>query len=283
MRAALAALSFVLAFAWGEGVSAWAAAAAPVRLVPHRAVYDLSLARSDSSGRGVEAVRGRIAFDFDGDACDGYTVNYRQVTVMEGGASGSRTLDTRTATFEAGDGRSMRFKTDSRLQGARSRSVDGVAHRAEDGSLAIRLRQPKRASLSIRQEPAFPTEHIRRLIASAQAGENKLALKVYDGSDDGRTVFDTLALIGHRIEPGAGRDLEEAVQQEALSGSARWPVTVSYFSSERGDQTPVYTISFDLYDNGISRNLLLDYGDFALQGELRTLDMRPYPACLKQP
>ena len=35
-------------------------------LVPHRAVYDLSLARSDGGSRGIDTARGRIAFDFGG-------------------------------------------------------------------------------------------------------------------------------------------------------------------------------------------------------------------------
>ncbi len=42
-----------------------------------------------------------------------------------------------------------------------------------------------------------------------------------------------------------------------------------------GDQTPAYTISFDLYENGVSRALKLDYGDFALRGELKSLDVSP--------
>ncbi len=83
-----------------------------VQLVPHRAVYDLSLLRSQGS-RGLDSARGRIAMDFGGDACDGYTLNYRQVTVLNSNETGARTVDTQTATFEAGDGQSMRFKTTS--------------------------------------------------------------------------------------------------------------------------------------------------------------------------
>ena len=41
-----------------------------IQLVPHRAVYDLSLTRSTGS-RGVESATGRIAMEFGGDACDG--------------------------------------------------------------------------------------------------------------------------------------------------------------------------------------------------------------------
>src|SRR5688572_4217060 len=87
-----------------------------VRLSPHRAVYDLTLAKSGGS-RSVEGAKGRIAFDFTGDACEGYVLNYRQVTVLESGETGARTSDLRTNTFESGDGRSLRFKTDAQMEG----------------------------------------------------------------------------------------------------------------------------------------------------------------------
>jgi hypothetical protein len=252
--------------------------AEPVRLAPHRAVYDLSLARSSGS-RGVENARGRIAFDFGGDACDGYTLKYRQVTILDSGESGTRTLDVRTATFEAGDGTSMRFKSDSAMEGVPSDSVDGSAETKEDGSLAISLKLPKRESLQIAGRLAFPTGHMRMLIEAARRGETTLATKLYDGSDNGQKVYDTLAMIGRKIEPGAGADLEKTVREGPIAKLARWPMTISYFAAGTGDQTPAYTISFELYENGVSRALKLDYGDFALKGDLQSLDVQPYSGC----
>ena len=62
-------------------------AKSPVQLAPHRAVYDLSLLRAGGSN-GVENARGRIAMEFGGDACDGYTLKYRQVTILNSSESG---------------------------------------------------------------------------------------------------------------------------------------------------------------------------------------------------
>ena len=78
----------------------------PVVLAPHRVVYDLSLGAS-TGARGVENAKGRIAFDFLGDACEGYALTYRQVTVLESSETGPRTSDLRTTTFESGDGGSF--------------------------------------------------------------------------------------------------------------------------------------------------------------------------------
>jgi hypothetical protein len=251
---------------------------APVRVVPHRAVYDLSLAGSVGTSRGIDSAHGRIAFDFGGDACEGYTLKYRQVTVLESGESGRRTLDVRTATYESGDGKTIRFKTDSRFEGGSQDNIDGDAELRGD-SLTVRLKEPTRETLTLPGNVIFPTEHLKRLIEAGRVGQTTVSVKVYDGSDDGKKVYDTLALIGRRIEAGAGTNLEEPAKREPLMKLPRWPVSISYFKAATGDQTPAYTISFELYENGISRALKLDYGDFALKGDLASLDILPLSAC----
>jgi len=54
-------------------------------------------------------------------------------------------------------------------------------------------------------------------------------------------------------------------RQAAFAGLTRWPVTISYFdhavAEKSGEQTPVYAITFELFENGISRALVLDYND----------------------
>lgn len=262
----------------GLASSASAQTPAPVHLVPHRAVYDISLSRSGGM-RGLDSARGRIALEFGGDACDGYTMKYRQVTVLNSTETGSRTLDVRTATYEAGDGASMRFRIESTMEGINKDNVDGDANLKSDGSLAVNLKQPKREAFAAGGRTIFPTEHVKKLIEAARTGATTLSVKVYDGSDDGKKVYDTLALIGRKIDAGSTANLEEAAKQEAVANQARWPVTISYFPEGRGDRNPAYIISFDLYENGISRALKLDYGDFALKGELKTLDLMPPSTC----
>lgn len=274
MRAAIASAVALLALL---PAAAPAETGAGVRLVPHRAVYELSLVKSGGS-RGLDNAQGRIAFDFGGDACDGYTLKYRQVTVLDSAETGSKTLDVRTATFESADGKMIRFKTDSLMEGVSSDNVDGSAD-LKDGQLSIRLTGPRRESVSVAGEPVFPTEHMKRLIEAARAGGGTVAVKFYDGSDNGKKIYETLAVIGRRIEPGAGANLETAVKNPELDKLARWPMTISYYNAGTGDQTPVYTISFELYENGVSRALKLDYGDFALKGELSSLEVLPYTAC----
>ena len=108
-------------------------------------------------------------------------------------------------------------------------------------------------------------------------------MPVYDGSDNGEKIYDTLTVIGQPIAPDEHKPTDAAAGQAALAGLTRWPVTISYFdravAEKAGEQTPVYAITFELYENGISRALMLDYGDFVLSGEMTSLEMKDAKPC----
>ncbi|HEY0440287.1 MAG TPA: DUF1849 family protein, partial [Xanthobacteraceae bacterium] len=60
-----------------------------------------------------------------------------------------------------------------------------------------------------------------------------------------------------------------------------WPVRVSYFDRAKADsdQTPLYSISFEAYENGVSRALKLDYGEFVLTGEMTSIELKETKPC----
>jgi hypothetical protein len=278
MRFSLVLASIALALVSAVPAGAEVPVDKPPRLAPHRVVYDLSLAASRGA-RTIESARGRIAFDFTGDACEGYALKFRQVTVLESAESGTKTSDLRTANFESGDGKTFRFRNDTGSGEGPAQSVDGNAERKPNAPLSVRLKTPKRDSISLDKEAVFPNTQMRDLIAAAKAGRSTLSMKIYDGSDDGRTVYETLSVIGKRIDPGQVDGLEEPAKQEGLAKLARWPVSISYFKPGKKDETPVYVLGFDLYENGVSRALRLDYGDFALKGEMTRLELLPEKGC----
>lgn len=254
-----------------------AGAASPITLANHRAVYDLSLAES-SGTRAVESARGRIVIEFTGDACKGYTMQTRQVTVLESGETGSRTSDLRNTTFESGDGHSYRFKTSTVLNGTPGQTVDGTAESTPD-SLKVKLKDPKRDQFQDSGEVLFPTLHMRRLIQAGRDGQTTVSVKVFDGSDDGRKVYDTLAVIGRPGPAPAATDKaaerDKPLKDGPMAALPHWPVTLSYYVPGQGERTPIYVLNFDLYENGVSGALRLNYGEFAVVGDLTRLDTLP--------
>jgi EipB-like len=68
-----------------------------------------------------------------------------------------------------------------------------------------------------------------------------------------------------------------------MKSMTRWPVTVSYYDRDAkatdGEQTPVYAMSFELYENGVSRALVLDYNDFVISGAMDKFDVKDSKPC----
>ena len=259
---------------------AWSANAAPAgapALASHRAVYELSLL-SAKGEKGPNTARGRIAFDFTGNACDGYTQTFRQMTELQPPEGPARVSDMRSATFEDASAKTFRFKVESKVDNKGVEEIDGAASKSGDGALSVRLIRPQPSRLDLDQDVVFPTEHIVRIIEAAKAGEKTLSLKAFDGSDTGRKVFQTLTVIG---KEAAAAPTEKAAQAAQLKGLRRWPVTISYFEEDKKDNEPNYVLSFDLYENGVSRALKLDYGDFVLAGEMKQLEFLPAKPCKK--
>ena len=209
-------------------LAAGAAAATP--LAPHRAVYDLALAPGADS---IVAARGRIAIEFYGSPCEGYTTRVRQVTTIEGEETPARTLDANSATFEEPGGASLRFRSETRADGMTLDRVTGAASR-EDDATVIAIEEPDAERLLVPGEPSFPTQHILALIEGARGGAPLLAASVYDGTGDGRTVYDTLAVIGPRFRRGRGR----RPHRRPRADLQRWPVRLSYFGGPRRGARP---------------------------------------------
>ena len=88
-------------------------------------------------------------------------------------------------------------------------------------------------------------------------------------------------MIGRPIAPNEKKPTDAAAKQPSLANLTRWQVTVSYFerTDKSGDQTPIYAVSFELYENCISRALLLDYNDFVLSGEMTSLEIQKSKPC----
>jgi hypothetical protein len=270
----------VIALVPGFGVAAQAAAGAP--FLSHQALYELSLVKSRGS-TSIEAARGRILYNFSGSACEGYTSDFRQVSELDSGEGKTTLSDLRSTSWEDGAGKSYRFKIDTRMNNGEASAVDGIAERAGD-RISVKLKQPVAKTFTLDGSTVFPTEQIQRIIIAAREGKSVLELSVYDGSDNGEKVYNTLSVIGKAIS--GDREIatpDPSTSNETMKALTRWPVTVSYYDrdvkAKDGEQTPVYAMSFELYEDGVSRALVLDYNDFVISGKMGKFDVKDSKPC----
>lgn len=247
-------------------------------VAPHRAVYDLQLLRT-TQGANVTNVSGRMAYEITGSACDGWTVNFRLVNQYDYKDGGGKLYDTQSSSYETGDSKELNYSekvfVDSNPSDEKRLSVKRESANAT-GSGNIVL--PAEQKFEVPADAIFPMRHQLRLMDAAERGESRDAALVYDGSDGEKTVR-AITAIGKRRDAGTTPPDVSAAIEQPLKGLPSWPVTIGYFATGAEDaETPIYQIGFNMFENGVSSNLVMDYGTFVLKGRLTTLEMlKPEP------
>ena len=277
LAAPVAMAMLLAALVTGEAMAL--AAKEPTKLVAHRAVYEMSLDDARQA-TGITGIDGRMVFEFSGSECDGYTLNMRMVTQMTDSQGQNNLTDLRSSTWEDGNGQKFRFQSSQYLNDKLGDVTMGRAVREPpDAKVKVSLSQPSRAELNLSGQVLFPTQHSLALIEAAEAGKPLLQAKIYDGSEKGQKVYETTAFIGKPVAAGGDAGLEPVAKEKGLGELVSWPVSIGYFEAKGGDLTPSYQIDFRLYANGVSRDLLIDYGDFSIHGTLSSLEYLKAEAC----
>jgi len=237
------------------------------RLAPHRAVYDMKLDAAGTSS-GIAELVGRMVFEFRGSRCEGYTQSMRLVTKVTDRNGGGSVSDMRTSSWEAAAGEKFRFNSTT-LRNSRVREVvSGRAEKKGEDGTRVTLRRPSRSSLTIDENVMFPVRHTQALLDAAHNGTRIMQANVYDGSEKGQKYYATTSVVGREIEPDTTEDMETA--ELGLSAMKSWPVSISYYEADDqpDEGLPTYQMAFRFFENGVTRDLKIDYGTFSVDGTL---------------
>jgi hypothetical protein len=233
-------------------------------------------------GAGVTGVTGRMVYELTGSVCEGYTQNMRLVTQMVSQSGASIVTDLRSSSWEEGSGKRFRFNSSQFRNEKPTEVTAGDAARASTGDdVKVELTKPGKKGLSLTQRVYFPIQHSIALIEAAKDGKPSFRANLYDGSEKGEKVYDTISVIGRLRPPGDNRRLAPVKNAERLDTVAAWPVAIAYYEprSDHTDAVPVYELTFLFFENGVSRKLFIDYGEFAIRGDLKEIVFHPPSKC----
>jgi hypothetical protein len=174
----------------------------------------------------------------------------------------------------------LRFHSQNYLNRTERETVDGQAEQA-DGSVNIRLSKPgKRTSgfdrrgVSDRARPPHHRCRARGQIVIADCGLRRL--------DNGQKLYDTLTVIGKPIAPDQAKPADAVAGREGVRQARPLAGDDQLFRSRRR-RGPASRFGLchhlELYENGVSRALMLDYGNFVLSGEMTSIEMKAAKPC----
>lgn len=237
------------------------------------------------AGSNVSDVRGRLVFDFEGSACAGFSLKSRLVTEIVDRDGNTMVTDLRSSTWENAAGDKFRFDNSQYVDRRLSEQVSGqAARRKKAEGIEVTLDKPQRRRLKLEGRALFPTQHSIAILEAAKAGYGVLQADVYDASEQGKKLLQTTTFIGKpSIATSAAAKPARIANADKLDGVASWPISISYYdvvdNPKKDTGVPAYELSFRLFANGVSQDLLINYGNFSISGDLAGIEFHAAKAC----
>lgn len=265
-------LAVLLLTACGDGLESGAdgplgVAGPDITLDSYEAVYRLSMVRA-STASGVSGYDGLLMISWSGD-CEGYTSSQRiaaDISTIDGGQVLNEISST---SWETRDLTQFRFGSVTKLNGDITEDSRGNVDRATPtASSEVKFDKPDKKSVALTGQVLFPTQYTIAAIRAAKSGRQVFTADLYDGSLE-HIPYQAITVFGSMVKPPAEGDESTP---EMLRSKSFWPAQIGYHSQETSEGIPEFEISMRFYENGVATHLILDYGDFALNGELLALN-----------
>ena len=257
-------------FAFGFALLA-AAAPASAQVSPHLALYTMSLGNTRGDSGVVEA-RGTMAYRW-GETCDGWTIEQRYRLKLRYAENADVDIESNFVTWESKDGRRYHFNQKETRNGEVSQEVRGEAHLdgpAKGG--AVDFAKPQAHTMTLAPGVLFPSAHTLLLIDKARHGENFVSRHVFDGSAD-ENASQVSAVIGAKLDPDA------EAKKNPLLNRPGWRMRLAFFPVDPKVEKPDYELGMQMLDNGVSRDMLIDYGDYSIRAKLDDIEAVARPNC----
>lgn len=245
------------------------AQAGAVDLASHKAIYDIHLV-SAKNGSQVIDVRGKMFYSVR-KSCDGWISDHKFNLTYEYSGAPTVAVDTQFTSFESFDGKTLNFSSSSLKNGEYDKDIRGRAHLVSDGPVdksSARFSMPEDVSFPLSQATLFPAAHTEKLIETAEQGKKIFKATVFDGQDESGPV-EINAVIGKPIVADAQSEFDKS-----LVGVRGWNARLAVFPQQDKDDESMsdYEMSMQFLENGIVKDVKIDYHDFSVVQKLVALE-----------
>lgn len=249
-----------------------ASPATAVDILPHRALYKVTLDKA-ASGSSIIDVQGRMGFEWR-DACDGWAVEQRYAMEFSRADGDGSVIQSTYSTWESKAGDIYRFFV-KRDRGGGEERIEGKAVMPLPLGSApgkVTFAEPEESELKLPKDTLFPTEHTIRMIQAATSGKRFLRAPVFDGGEPEAPSLISAVL-------GEGRtDALPSIKAEAVQGTY-YPSRLAWFGPDSEGSEPDFEMSIEVLANGIARSILVYYSDFSVRMSLEEVEALPSPDC----
>jgi hypothetical protein len=256
-------------------------------LAPHRATYTVKLASTKNGGH-VSDITGKMVFSI-GDDCKAWNIEQKmQVRFFYSEGEVSDNVSD-LISRENKDGSGYVFYSRRKNDTDAAEVLRGEASLTPDGN-GIGLGKASYTGDGGKQvnftgNTLFPVHHTMELLRQAKAGKKFYSIDVFDGADE-NGYNQISAFIGGAVDPDAKATQAKADSKDApnpILNQRAWPIRMAFFAPDNDRGSPDYEMDMVLLENGVIKNMRVDYGDFSMNAELVKADPLPMAKCPAEP
>ena len=208
-------------------------------------------------------------------ACDGWTVEQRYRLKMAYAEAADVDISSNFVTWEAKDGLHYRFNQKETRNGDDNEEIRGEAKLdGPDKGGAVEFEKPQAKTLKL---PAGVAVSERAHDPPDRQGEGRRELHLAAGlrrRDGGERRA------GFGGDRRQGRPRCGGGQEEPAAATGRAGACGSPFSRPtRRPRSPITSSACVLLDNGVSRDMVIDYGEYSIRAKLDDIEALPKPKC----
>lgn len=244
-------------------------------VVPHKALYEISMAAS-RSGNQIINISGKMFYEWK-PTCDAWITDHRFNLVYEYADGPSMKITSDFSTFENFDGEAFSFsarrkRDDELYEELRGRALNDAKVSKANFSM------PEDLEFSLPSGAMFPMRHTVEMIKKASAGQKFFTATVFDGSDDEGPV-EINSFIGQVVNPMKIIKANDALDMSLLNNKA-WNVRMAVFPTlKEGEEAADYEMDMVFHENGVISDMLIEYDDFSVTQRLVALERVDAPKC----
>jgi len=265
-------LSGAFAAIAGAGLAiAISAGAASAEMVPHRAIYSLSLGKADSSGRFI-GVAGAVVTSVE-RTCDAWITAEQVDMRVETQVGGELQQKLDFTGWESLDGRNYRFVARSRSV-SEQKNFKGAAQADPDRPGEAVYTLPKKSKIALPPGTHFYFGLTQWLIEQAKTGKTRAETVVFDGTDETGPQRAVAFIIP--LAKGAAKAKEGFGPVIERPG---WTMRIAFFPVDGTAAAPDYEVEAVVLDNGVTPKMEMVFAGFTAIQTLEKIEILEAPKC----
>ncbi len=234
------------------------------QLLAHKALYEIHLTTKKSSAS-ISNISGKMFYEWK-PSCDAWLSMHRYDMLYEYAEMPSVRVTSDFSTYEAFDGKSFNFNLQRKHDGVLIEEIRGSSDKKQ-----AKYSIPKSLSFQLSEGTLFPTAHTLAVLEKIRAGDKFYNATIFDGSDaDGPA--DISSLILSKAEPYNFDASGANHLDKDLLSTPSWSIRLAFFPLANFEATADYEMSMTFHENGVIRDMIVDYGDFSVTHNLIALE-----------